>query len=407
MLEPLGRGQVLAYLAKNSPSHNFTLVSIERWSPRGHVEEITKVAAECTNKGITWRPLFTNRFPKKIQPLAEAFVLLGAALQEQQKSKISLVHARSYVPAIVAMVLKKTLGIPFIFDMRALWIDELILTGRLKERSATHSFLRKMETICLKEASSIICLTEKVANFLRAEHRFLREGNKISIIPTCADLDKFRPELPVSADSSSKLYGVLGSVLSGWFRVDLLRLLFLEIARVDPTARFEILSNDDHEQTFSYLNFPKELSSRLLIRSLPFEDIPPAIRGYSASFLLYKDGPANIGRSPTRMAELLGSGIPLVVTGGAGDVAEIVGANQVGVVIDDESATGVTLAVKELMTLVEDETAKERCRELALSTLSLSDGARKYLQIYDGLTHRISEKRKKERSRKPAAGSNP
>ena len=56
-------------------------------------------------------------------------------LREVLRSKISIIHARSYIPATAALLVNIITRVPFIFDMRALWPEELIAAGRLKRES--------------------------------------------------------------------------------------------------------------------------------------------------------------------------------------------------------------------------------------------------------------------------------
>ena len=58
-----------------------------------------------------------------------------AALRLARSKEVGLIHARSYLPAGVAWLVWRLTGTPFIFDMRALWPEELITAGRLRRGS--------------------------------------------------------------------------------------------------------------------------------------------------------------------------------------------------------------------------------------------------------------------------------
>ena len=78
------------------------------------------------------------------------------------------------------------------------------------------------------------------------------------------------------------------------------------------------------------------LAKRLNIGSQPSKDMPDALRAHDLSVMFFSSGLSKL-EVPTRLAEVLGCGLPVVANKGVGDVAEIISENDVGVIIEGES----------------------------------------------------------------------
>lgn len=305
---------------------------------------------------------------------------MGAvALRAARSGRAELIHARSYLPAAVAWGVWRLTGVPFIFDMRALWPEELITAGRLRRESLIHRALERLERICLRDAASVVSLTEAAVEHLHARYPRELAGKRITVIPTCADLDRFRPPatLPEAA-----VYGCVGTVLSGWFKTDWLAAFFRAVARHDPKARFEVVTRDDAETVRMRLD-PEGALPTLSIFSAKPEQVHRDVQRQSASAMFYAGGDTSeLGRSPTRMAEILGCGIPVVANKGVGDVAGILSHYRVGVIAPDQSDNAMDEAVRSLIKLRTDTNLPARCRSAAEAVFSLPRGIEAYKELY-------------------------
>ena len=99
--------------------------------------------------------------------------------------------------------------------------------------------------------------------------------------------------------------------------------------------------------------------------------------------MFYKGGEiSELGRSPTRLAEVLACGIPVVVNRGVGDVADIVTQNRVGIVLDGIDALSISNAIDNLHSLYLNEGIHRRCRDTAEKIFSLEFEINTYRKIY-------------------------
>lgn len=145
-----------------------------------------------------------------------------------------MIHARSYLPAAAAWVVWRLTGTPFIFDMCPLWPEELITVGRLSRGSLLHRLLVELERCCLRDAAAVVSLTHAAATYLKQIYPQELHKQRIAVILTCTDLDCFTPLDQVS--STPRVYGCVGTLLSGWFCIDWLAAWIAIAAERDPEA---------------------------------------------------------------------------------------------------------------------------------------------------------------------------
>jgi len=379
MLEPLGQSQVFSYLKGLSQKHAVSLITFEKPEDMGDDAAFHRAEGECRDHGIRWMPQRFYYRPKLIAPALSMIVFLFLCLREVKKGRVSIIHARSYIPAAVALVVYKLTGTPFIFDMRALWPEELITAGRLKRGSLIHRILLRIESDCLKYAAAVVSLTDAAVEYLKKVYPEELESQRIAVIPTCADLERF---VPAEQGADEKVYSCVGTVLSGWFLIDWLAAFFHLVASNDPDARFEVITRDDPDVVREKLGGDGAFQARLKVFGLSSDQVHGAVQQHYASTMFFTPGVSKLGSSPTRMAEILGCGLPVVVNDGVGDVAAIVQRYQVGVVIDGNSQAEMEKAYASLVELIKDPELSLRCRKAAEEIFSLESGTHAYDQLY-------------------------
>jgi glycosyltransferase involved in cell wall biosynthesis len=388
LLEPLGQSQVLAYLRGLSRDHRITLITREKTEDWADEAAVTQLRAECAGLGIDWRPRPFRPRPRFLAPALDLISMTYEVWQAARGGQAQLVHARSYIPAAVAWTVWRIAGVPFIFDMRALWPEELITAGRLRRGSWLHRQIAGVERVCLRDAAGVVSLTQAALAHLQKVYPTEMAGQRVAIIPTCADLDRFVPRQTRSP--APRVYGCIGTVLSGWFRLDWLAAFIAAAAERDGAARFDIVTRDDATKVREALDPDGSLGARLIIGPRVPADMPSAVAGHDISVMFFTDGLSKLGSSPTRMAEVLGTAIPVVANAGVGDVAQIVEDHRVGVL-----ATGPQTMVQtldELDRLLDDPDLPARCRAAAEVVFSLDAGTRDYRALYaEILDHRPQE----------------
>ncbi|MFP5481521.1 MAG: glycosyltransferase [Alphaproteobacteria bacterium] len=384
LLEPLGQSQVLAYLRGLSRDYRITLITYEKDEDRADAVRMDAMRAECARLGIRWLPQRFRARPKVIAPALSMLRMVWLLRREVRGQGARLIHARSYIPAAVAMFVGRVTGVPFIFDMRALWPEELITAGRLRRGSLLHRAIVAAERACLRRAGAVVSLTHAAVDHLNRVYPAEMAGQRVAVIPTCADLDRC---VPTDQRPSLRAIGCLGTVLSGWFRLDWLASFLFVAAERDPAAVFELTTRDDPARVRAAIDPDGRLGERLRIAPSAPEDVQRVLQGQTASVMFYAGGQVSeLGRSPTRMAEILGCGLPVVANDGVGDVARIIRDYRVGVLAQGPDPQAMATAWSELMALLKDPDLALRCRKAAEEVFSLEAGTASYARLYHQLT---------------------
>lgn len=387
LLEPLGQSQVMAYLRGLSRHYRITLVTFEKAEDWADVARMAQARAACEALGIRWLPQRFRHRPKLVAPALRMLRMARLVLRETRSQGIGLIHARSYIPAAVALVVGRLTRVPFIFDMRALWPEELITAGKLRRGSVVHRAIVVAERACLARAAAVVSLTHAAVDHLKRLYPDELAAQRVAVIPTCADLERF---MPAARPPKGRVVGCLGTVVSGWFRLDWLAAFFGAAARRDPEVRFELTTRDDPGQVRTAMGNKDGLQARLNIAACPAEQVPQVLHGQMASVMFYAGGETSeLGRSPTRMAEILGCGLPVVANDGVGDVARIIRDHRVGVLATGSSAREMEAAWDELQQLLSDPDLAARCRRAAEEVFSLESGTSAYARLYASIMGRV------------------
>lgn len=384
LLEPLGQSQVLGYLRGLAKDYDVTLVTYEKMEDWRDDARMLQAREQCEALGIRWLPQYFISHPPLLAPALGLLQMIWLVFREVRSSEIQLIHARSYIPAGAALIVKKLVGTPFVFDMRALWPEELITARRIKRGLLTHQILVWVERKCLEHAAHVVSLTHAAVDYLNHQYPTELAQKNIIVIPTCADLDRFK--IAQNKANTTAVHGCIGTVLSGWFQIDWLARWIAVASRRDPAAVFDIVTRDDPARVFAALDPEDRLGDRLKVGGRDSQDMPDAVSSHDFSIMFFTSGLGKLGSSPTRMAEVLGCGLPVVTNSGIGDVAKIVQEHGVGVLVKGPETEQIKTAMEELDSLLKEPALAERCRTTALQLFSLEAGTQAYRTIYSDIT---------------------
>lgn len=382
LLEPLGQSQVFAYLRGLSRDYRITLITYEKHEDRADTARMEAMSRECSALGIRWLPQRFRPRPKIIAPALSMLRMVWLVWREVRGQEARLIHARSYIPAAVALLVGKFSATPFIFDMRALWVEELITAKRLRRGSLLYRAIVAAERACLKHAGAAVSLTHAAVHHLNRVYPAAMAAQNTVVIPTCTDLDRF---VPAVEPPERRVFGCLGTVVSGWFRLDWLASFLAVALERDPDAAFALTTRDDPARVRAALDPEGQSGDRLCIAAASPEEVHRILQRQLASVMFFADDLGKLGSSPTRMAEILACGLPVVANEGVGDVAKIIREYRVGVLARSAEREDMTAAWEALQELMRDPELGRRCRKAAEDLFSLKTGTAAYAAIYADL----------------------
>ena len=139
-------------------------------------KKILQLASKPLRPGWSWieERIIFKHFTRRIVEVA-------------QSENVDVIHAHvPYRVGIPAMRAARKLGLPFVYEMRGMWEESAVASGRWKTGGLAYRRFRRMETKVLRKADSVICISET----LRQEA--LSRGvskSKISVVPNAVDID--------------------------------------------------------------------------------------------------------------------------------------------------------------------------------------------------------------------------
>jgi glycosyltransferase involved in cell wall biosynthesis len=92
-------------------------------------------------------------------------------------------------------------------------------------------------------------------------------------------------------------------------------------------------------------------------------------------------GPSLMAAMPTKVAEFLASGRPVVVSKGIGDLDQFFSEFRAGIIVDTD-ADDFSEKAKELLALLSDPDTPTQCRSLAEKYFDFDEGVKSYLDLY-------------------------
>ena len=378
LLEPLGQSQVLAYLRRLAGEHEISLISFEKpgdWADRQRRDALL---AEVERAGVRWHPLpYHGRFALATTAYDVARGL-AVARRIVRERRIEIVHARSYIASTIALPLQSA-GVRFLFDMRGFWPDERVDAGTWRMGSPVYRAVKRLERTLLTRADAVVSLTEAGAEAIARFDYLQDRPPDVTVIPTCADLDRFSP--PESPPDGPFTLGYVGNA-GGWYRFEPVVAAFAAIRQARPDARLLVVNRGQHEAIRAALAAGGVPAEAAEIVALDFQDVPDAVRRMHAGAFFLKPAFSKEASAPTRLAELLGCGVPCLVRGGVGDAGRIVEGDGVGVVVTRDDGGTVGTAALRLAALAGDPAVRARCRATAERRFSVEAGAADYDALY-------------------------
>jgi glycosyltransferase involved in cell wall biosynthesis len=292
---------------------------------------------------------------------------------------------------MMALAVKWACGAKFLFDMRGFWANERVDGGLWPEDGKLYRVTKRLERTFLLAADHVVTLTHASAQELKTFPYLRGRTPPITVIPTCADLDRFSRD-PVQTPDSGFVFGYVGSV-GTWYLFDEVIRFFQALRVHAPEARMLVVNRNEHaylEEAFRRADIPP---SAFQIVAAEHRDVPALVRRMTVAAAIIKPSYSKMASAPTKLAEYLGCGVPCVGNTNVGDMEATLDGESVGVVLTDFSPDDHAAGAQRLMALLADPGLAERCARTAARLFSLDVGVAAYREIYRSLVAPASSRR--------------
>lgn len=384
LLDPLGQSQVLQYVLGLARDHRITLLTYEKPDALANEPEIEALAERCRVAGIEWRRLTYHNRPSIPATIYDIALGIRKATALAHAKNIEIVHTRSYIAGLIGLAVKRRTGARFIFDMRGFWPDERVDGGIWKPNSMRYRVFKWIERRLFLGSDHVVSLTRAGAREIGKFDYLQDRIPPISVIPTCTNLELFRPVEGIKARSEGFTLGYVGSAGS-WY-------MFAEVARAVrilfemlPDAHFLVINKGDHDAIKERLRDGGVDLERVEILAAPYVEVSKQIARMDAGIFFIKPVWSKRASSPTRLGEFLACGKPVLANGKVGDVEETIVETDTGVAINAFDDQTLRDALSDLVARTQDPSLSTQCRQAAEARFALETGIEDYSRIYRSL----------------------
>ena len=398
LIEPLGPTQIVPYVCGLAATFEMSVLSFEK--PVRSADEDTRDTAATeallSQHGVRWIRLRYHKRPSLPATLFDIACGVLRIVGEHVRQRFDLVHARGYVPVAIALGVKKAAGIPFLFDIRGLQAEEYADAGHWDVRSAPFRLTKRLEQAALHNAAGIVTLTEAIRPVLQTFAGLQRRAvmPPWSVIPTCVDLDHFtfdgqgRAQIRERLGIGDRPVLVYSGSIGTWYLLDEM-LDFYQVARARwPGLFFLALVNRSPEVVARALADRGIPAADFSVTWARHDEVPAYLSAADAGVAFIRPCLSKLSSSPTKYAEYLACGLPLVANAGVGDVDDLLSRTGAGVLVAEHSAEAYGAAADRLNALVTSG-ARDRWRLVAETQFAVSTCAvPAYAQLYRRILRR-------------------
>ena len=282
-----------------------------------------------------------------------------------------------------AYVVSRLKRIPFVFELRDLWPESIKAVGAMQDSTALRA-LERLEMFLYRKAARIVSVTHSFKKTLVARGV---DGDKITVVTNGVDMTRFK-FMPKDIELVNKL-GLEGKFVAGYVGTHGLAhhletlLDAAEMVRSLPDGaafHFILLGDGARKQALKEEASRRELDNITFIDSVPKDQVARYWSLLDVSIIHLKKTELFTTVIPSKLFECMGMGLP-VLHGVAGESAEIVRDEEVGIVFEPENSSEL---VEHLRVLQRDYSVYEGYRVHCMEAAKKYDRtvmARKMLEV--------------------------
>jgi glycosyltransferase involved in cell wall biosynthesis len=401
MLDPLGQSQVIPYLRELSRHGvRFTLLSFEMskaYTPAG-LERCAQLRQELATSGIDWHWLRYHKSPSLPATSYDVMAGIRYASRLVRDRQIEMVHARGYIPAAIALRLKRHFGVKMIFDVRGLMADEYFDAGHWRKASLPYRITKAAERRALAAADGVVTLTERIWPIINTWDGLRDRHVAHEVVPCCADLELFkfsqsdRERRRQELGLEDRLVVVYSGSLDGWYLTESMADFFAVLLKQKSQSHALWLTIGNHDRIRTLMQTRGIDEQDYTVLATTTAEVSSYLSASDAGLAFIKPCFSKLASSPTKYAEYLACGLPLIINQGIGDSDTLVTREKTGVLVlefNHDAYQGAIAALEDFV--VHSEQSRRRNREVAERLFDVRRvGVERYAHLYESVLGTIN-----------------
>lgn len=336
--------------------HEVTVITCAPNFPKGKVYEgyRNRLWQHETTDGIrvirVWSYISANE-GFALRTLDYVSYMVSAVLAAPFVRKVDLIVGTSpqFFTACAAYAASRTRRVPYVFELRDLWPESIRAVGAMKEGRALRA-LERLELFLYRRAARVVSVTQ---SFKRNLVERGVDPAKIAVVTNGVDVFRFTPR-PKDADLVAR-HGLAGKFVAGYVGTHGMAHALETV--LDAAKRFQDAGDDrfrflllgDGARKQALVARAEELGLRnvVFVDSVPKDEVARYWSLIDVSIIHLRRTELFTTVIPSKLFECLGMGIP-VLHGVAGESAEIVEREGVGLVVEPENAEALSAGLAQL-----------------------------------------------------------
>ena len=288
-----------------------------------------------------WTYITANEgFVKRILDYQSFMVSATLAALFVRRVDVVLGTSPQFFTVCAAFVVAGIKRVPWVFELRDMWPESIKAVGAMKESAAIRA-LERLELFLYHQAARIVSVRHSFKRTLMARGV---NGSKIEVVTNGVDMSRFKPILKDAA--LVQQLGLTGKFVAGYVGTNGLAhhletlLDAAEMLRAMPEgARFHfvLLGDGARKQALKDDAARRGLDNVTFIDSVPKDQVARYWSLMDVSVIHLRKTELFTTVIPSKLFECMGMGLP-VLHGVAGESADIVREEDVGIVFEPENA---------------------------------------------------------------------
>ncbi len=327
----------------------------------------------------------------RLEVTSESFPALIRELTGIAKgAHVDIVHAEALYCARLVSLLKPALPTStFSIDWHGILPEESRMNG---EHQARILALEHAERRLLSECDLNVFVSHQMERHFRSKYEL--SSLRSVIVPCCIStanmVDFTQPVKEPVRDNRHLVFAYVGSMAS-WQCGEEMLALFAQLHAQEDACRFVLMVPEvEHQRVRKAATHFGLKEDAYSLKEVPHREVPSHLSKCHIGVLLRKDDVVNRVSSPTKCAEYLAAGLPVLLTDCVGDYSKMVQEKEVGLVIPSKTVTNQVYGSQILRQAIAftDASKKRRkeiralCQNTVLRELDWESTANRWIRAY-------------------------
>lgn len=283
-------------------------------------------------------------YPILLNDIYMVFVLISFYFKNIKKADKLIFQTRITKIGNAFQVVKIFPRSIMIYEARGAAMEENIFVKKGKQTAKTRFtsyWLAECEKRLIRNSDAVICVSNALKDYFIKKYNIINE-EKFKVFPGAADNSLFfydpvvreiyRKKLGFAPDETVIVYS--GKLSMKWEIPDIVFAVLAKIARQESKIKFLILT-PDHEIANEHI-LKNGIETKTIVAESNFNEVNNYLNASDVGLLLRENILMNNVASPTKFSEYLLAGLPVLVSEGILDFAQIVSKTNFGFVLKED-----------------------------------------------------------------------